>query len=294
MSSRRSSKVDPNTLVLLKQIGIGVAVIACVGFVVAAVWYGTRLPAVTLTTVEVSGGETIDHELVRTTVLNQLTGEYLGLVPRRFSYTYPREDIIAELDVFDRMHNLVVERSSRTTLAVQFDEYEPTALWCTERASDECFFLSANGNAFAPAPQLSGGSFVRYSHLQTAPAPDESILLRDQFTTSQQLVAELAGIGWYVKHVEVDQVGDAFLHLNEGGELKVSLDDDPEQVIENLLVVLGSEAFQHLEPGNFAYFDLRFGEKVFVNEFGEPAEAAETTFTSTSTATSSGPATAEG
>jgi len=51
-----------------------------------------------------------------------------------------------------------------------------------------------------------------------------------------------------------------------GGEFKVTLTQEPEQTVENLLVVLTSEEFQGIEPGSFQYIDLRFGNKVFVNE----------------------------
>ena len=48
-------------------------------------------------------------------------------------------------------------------------------------------------------------------------------------------------------------------------------------VVENLLVVLASPEFSHLNPGNFSYIDLRFGEKVFVNEIGEVPETETAT-----------------
>jgi hypothetical protein len=61
-------------------------------------------------------------------------------------------------------------------------------------------------------------------------------------------------------------VRDAFLHIVDGGELKVTLTQEPQVTVNNLNVVLTSEEFKGVQPGNFQYIDLRFGNKVFVNE----------------------------
>jgi hypothetical protein len=37
-------------------------------------------------------------------------------------------------------------------------------------------------------------------------------------------------------------------------------------MINNLMAVISSPDFSHLKPGNFQYIDLRYGNKVFVNE----------------------------
>ena len=57
--------------------------------------------------------------------------------------------------------------------------------------------------------------------------------------------------------------------------------DSPASVIENLKTILVSEEFSHLKPGNFQYIDLRFGNKIFVNE--EEVGSVEENETSTST-----------
>ena len=51
-----------------------------------------------------------------------------------------------------------------------------------------------------------------------------------------------------------------------GGQIKVTLTQPIEDSLGNLEVLLSSPDFDHLAPGNFQYIDLRFGDKVFVNE----------------------------
>jgi hypothetical protein len=88
----------------------------------------------------------------------------------------------------------------------------------------------------------------------------------EDYTLLNQLTDMLLENGWFVSHVEIDKVRDVFLHIVGGGEFKATLTQDPEITVSNLNVVLTSEEFKDVQPGGFQYIDLRFGNKVFVNE----------------------------
>ena len=103
----------------------------------------------------------------------------------------------------------------------------------------------------------------------------------DDFTQLRQLEQLLQNYGWPVASVEFDQARDAFVYLVGDSELKVTLRLSPNETLDNLQTVLAAEEYQHLQPGNFTYIDLRFGNKVFVNEFGDPAEQLSDTATAT-------------
>jgi cell division septal protein FtsQ len=266
MQQRRKRQLNPDTVVLLKRIFTGVLAISFVSLLVTAVWYGTRVKILTINAVEVSGGETIKHEDVKTLVQQKLDGVYLGIVPLRFAWFYPYKEIYETLEGVDRIHNVTINRTNGTTLSISFDEYIPNSLWCESVGSDVCLFLDDFGYAFAPAPKLSGGSFLRFV------LSGQSIKLNESFASSQifnellRLTKLLAEHNWFVSSVELDQVGDVFLHLSDGGELKVTIKRPSEEMVNNLIAVLASPEFAHLKPGNFQYIDLRFGDKVFVKE----------------------------
>jgi hypothetical protein len=273
MKTRRK-RLDPNTVVLLKQIGIGAVAIGCVALLITAIWYGTRVSKLTISTVEVSGGETIQLEVVEQLVQATLDGEYLGLVPRRFAWLYPKTEILTAVQQINRIHNIKIERVDGNQLSIGFDEYVPAALWCLSVEQSDCLFLDQSGYAFADAPQLSGGALLRFVTIGREAVVGQSMVEAEGLEVLQRLVALLAEQGWFVSHVELDQVGDAFLKIVSGGELKVAVGVAPEVTVENLLVVLASPEFVHLKPGNFQYIDLRFGNKVFVNE-EEPVSPEE-------------------
>ncbi len=260
--------VDQNTLVLAKRIVAGVLVLLVCAGIVYGIHTFTRTPAFTISAVEVSGGETISHDMVRAVVETELEGSYLKLVPRRFTWWYPKEAILSAVAKVSRIHNVSLYRED-TTLKLTFDEYLPYALWCDATGSAQCVFLDDTGYAFAVAPQLSGGSFLRFIKTDEVPDVGVEVFSGADLQTIRLLVDLLAERHWYTSYVEVDQVGDMFLSLAGGGELKVTTSDDPVAVVDNLFVVLGSETFSHLKPGNFQYIDLRFGEKVFINERGD-------------------------
>ncbi|MFW6210247.1 MAG: cell division protein FtsQ/DivIB [Patescibacteria group bacterium] len=283
MKRRRSRRrIDPNTLVLLRQIGWGLLTFTIVGLLIAGAWYGSRVDALTITQISVSGGETIDHATVRELVEAELTGTYLGLIPRRFAWTYPEQDILTTLLSVERLHSPEVTRSNGRTLQVRFVEYEPFALWCTDLAGGECWFLDQTGYAFADAPPLSGGSFLRLVRLDEVPSTTKRVASTTHFARVVELTDELAQIGWSISHVELDQVGDVYLQVVGGSELKATLSEPPASTVDNFTAILGSDEFSHLAPGNFQYVDLRFGNKVFVNE-ELPAVPEIGTSTATST-----------
>ena len=271
--------IDPSKRMLLRQLIIGFGLFAILGLMVAGIWYGTRIDSLTVTTVHVTGGETISHELVEEKVQASLEGNYAGLIPRRFAWWYPIADIYSTLGIIPRLKNPQVERTSGTAIQVTFDEYTPYALWCADRTDALCFFIDAKGYAFATAPKLTGGALMRYRTLGTPPAVGSIIATAPQLTTMEEFIRLVTReLKFEIASVETDTAGDVFYILVEGGELKATLRDPASQVFDNLRTILTAKQFTHIKPGNFQYIDLRFGSKVFVNE--EAEGVASTTATS--------------
>ncbi|MEM9337053.1 MAG: hypothetical protein AAGA35_04325 [Patescibacteria group bacterium] len=277
LRKRKRRAVDPQKLFIVRQFVIGLVIIIVLGLIGTGVWYGSRVESLTIKNIEVIGGTTINHEEVRGLASEQLLGDYFRLVPRTFAWTYPRKDIQAAVEGVERVKAVEVERVSGTDIVVAFEEFVPFALWCAEKGSDNCYFIERTGYTFAPAPSLSGGGFVRYLTIGVAPAVGKIGLTREQLAETELFRAILESeLGFFVTHIEIDSEDDVYYTLAGGGELKAGLNNSSEEVIENLITILQSEAFSHLKPGNFQYIDLRFGNKVYVNEEPEQVETAST------------------
>lgn len=259
--------MDPTKRMLLRQLIIGSVLFILFALIVAGIWYGTRISSLTITTIDVSGGETIDPAMVKSVVSAQLAGAYLGLVPKRFAWWYPELAVYDAVHSIPRVKNPQVERTSGTTLTITFEEYVPIALWCADRTDANCLFIDETGYAFTAAPKLTGGALVRYHSLGAAPKIGDYLTSREYVKTMNSFMHLVArNLQFETSIVEFDSADDVFYVLVGGGEFRATLHDPAAQVFENLRTILGSKEFTHIKPGNFQYIDLRFGSKVFVNE----------------------------
>jgi hypothetical protein len=231
-----------------------------------AVWYGSRLESLTITDVSVEGGETIGRAAIQSVVEAELFGEYYRVVPKRFSWTYPEAKIESKVLQMERVSDVVLERPNNRSLIVRVSEYTPAALWCAGADSSACVFLDNSGYAFAKAPPLSGAAMLRYVN-STIPEVDQQPFfyefMRDTMSFATAARREL---GLPIGQVEKIGEAEATFTVVGGGLLKVTLEEDVTHTLDNLRVLLASEEFQHLRPGNFQYIDLRFGDKMFINE----------------------------
>lgn len=276
--------IDPSKIMLLKQLAIGLGLFTILGFLVSIVWYGTRVSFLTITDVTVEGGETIPHAVVEKIVRDTLTGTYMGIIPRQFAWWYPQDEIIQNISQIPRMKNPVVERDGGRLLTVRFNEYQPYALWCADRTSSDCVFIDPTGYAFGAAPKLSGGAFLRYRTLGRDMKVGTSMAEASELETMETFVTLVeTNLKFPITQIETDTAGDVFYILSGGGEFKATLKDDAQKVFDNLRTIVSAKEFSDLRPGTFQYIDLRFGNKVFVNE--EVGGVGSTTATTTSSVT---------
>ncbi len=265
-TKKRRRPLNPRTRLLLRQIVIGTGLCVCIAVIITGIWFGTRLTFFTIATVTVDGGETINHDEVRAKVEEQLQGEYLGLVPRRFVWLYPQEAITTAVQSIPRLKEPMVERDG-TIVSVTFTEYIPHALWCDDKTSEHCLFIDDAGFAFAEAPQLSGGAFPRFHVIGSTPVLKTFMLPSADLVAIETLREQVSDtLDLPILYVETDIMRDVFMGVAGGGEIKATLRMSPLETFDNLQTVLSSPAFKNLAPGNFQYIDLRFGNKVFVNE----------------------------
>ncbi len=267
-----------------RQVLYGVGIIALVVLLITGVHYITRIEGLTLSAVVISGTETIAQDHVRGEVERILDGDYFRLIPHRFAFLYPEDDIVQMITSIDRVRDVTVTRDGKTVLNVTVTEYEPFALWCKDDESHECYFLDTTGYAFTSGPRLTGGALIRHTIEGVTDLSKKQVLEADDITRTHVFLDRLTTeLSLRVTDVLYTKNGDVRLSVNGGGMIEFSRATPLDTVFENLNAVLSSKEFDHLEPGNFQYIDLRFGNKIFVNEEPPTLPTVPTT-----TATSSG------
>jgi hypothetical protein len=262
---KKKKKWHPTNLQV--QLFTGVLLFVMVGLFVTLVWYVTRIQSLQIERIEVIGGETIPHAQIQAKVEAVLAGTYMRLIPKRFIFLYPRTEVVNSLATFERIKNMHIERTKDNTLTIVFDEHIPFGLWCAHGEDAECLFIDRTGLAFAQAPALEGSAFVRFIDDGATPAVD-TVGFQSAFMRDAELFIEMLQerLGLYVTHVYKRGTYDIEYGISGGGIIKVSQSISMQESFENLETILLSEQFMHIEPGAFQYIDLRFGDKVFVNE----------------------------
>lgn len=275
-NTRRVNRETPRR-VLIRQILFGTLTIFLVTGLGYGVWWVTHLPGLNIDEVQVSGGETLSHGEVKNIVEKQLSGEYVRLIPKRFVWTYPEEAILQSLEEIDRIKNIKINRENQS-LSVYFEEYQPFALWCGSVDTD-CMFIDQEGFAFAKAPWLEGSSFVRYREKEREPEKRVAAFSPEFIQATKIFINSVYDqLGFNITEVEKTGMEEIIYYVVGGGEIKVSSRMSTDETLQNLGTILGSQEFSHLEPGNFRYVDLRYGNKVFVNEtFANNKETATST-----------------
>jgi len=259
-----------------RQIIFGVLLVILIALLLVGIYHGTRAESKQITGVDVVGGQTIPHSQIKQIVQDTLVGNYYRLIPRTFTWTYPEGHIAENISAIDRIKNVQVSLEKRRVLVV-YEEYIPYALWCTD-TNELCYFIDRLGLAFASAPPLSGSAFVRYSETGRPPELGAMSFDTDYLRNNEAFVQRLEEeLGLYVTNIQKAGDYDIDYRVSGGGLIKVSQTMELDETFRNLLTVLQSEEFIHLEPGKFQYIDLRFGNKVFVNEELPSVSPATTT-----------------
>lgn len=266
MLGQRRTRTHRSTPTLRRHIAWGVGVCSAVVLLLTGVWHITRIDSFTIDTVTISGGETVPPSLIQNLVDGILQGSYLSLIPRRFTFFYPHDNIASAVLSVPRVKDVSINREGKT-LALSFHEHVPFALWCLSSDPDSCYFLDANGYAFAPGPRLEGGALVRHVIENEMELSRKQVFNPDALGRVHDFLLRLTEeVHMRVTEVRYTTTGDLILRLGGGGELRMRNDESYNTIFNNLSTILTSPEFTHLKPGNFWYIDLRFGNKVFVNE----------------------------
>lgn len=176
---------------------------------------------------------------------------------------------------FPRIKSAQVSRTSMlaTAATITVTERQLFALWCvptqTGSAANDCYQMDSDGFIFARASAqgasstpstpsgytFSGGVATTTDPIGRSFAPAHfpgilalmHLLAQDEFTPRSALVAS-------------DQ--DFSVTLQSGFYLKASFGEDPGTLVNNLQLILASDALQGKED-QLEYVDLRFGNRVY-------------------------------
>jgi hypothetical protein len=251
-------------------------VFGCLLLIFAGLVWLSHASFLRITTITVSGEQTISEASVQAVVQNQLAGSYGYLFARDNIFLYPKGRIEAALPAaMTVIASVEVHAVNFHTIAVSIVERQPKALWCgesTDASSSSCLLLDQNGVAYDPADPLAQTStYKRYFGVLSASSTPAQYLTPSSFSSLSALVDTLAQSQPQdsIASVFVDPNNDVHVTFGSGFTLLFALSADGGDVYSPFMLALQSDPFTGHTIGDFEYLDLRFGDRLYYKLKGQ-------------------------
>ena len=276
MPSRRRRRLSNKARRFYARVTGWVFIVVGVG---AAIGVGgvflTHLDVWTITSVSVSGTDKLDPSSLRNDTSAILSRDYLGLFAARNALIYPSNTIRHTLKKqYPRIRSLSIWVDGLKTLRLQVAERSVYAELCPPHSTStsmtqRCKVLDRDGFVFARRPAtLPADQLTIYAPDATSTSI-ASYYRRDVFPRLRRLLDGIRSAGVQARAVIPRHDEDVRIRLKHGGSLRVRLDHDLDEMIENLQTVLTHKELPLTarQNGNtFRYIDLRFGDRVFYKD----------------------------
>lgn len=206
-------------------------------------------------------GDTTNVEQIKKVVNKDLEGNYLGVLPKKSIFLFPRDTIVLDiLKDFPQFYSASVATAGSTGLEISVSEREPYALYCLDQ---KCYFLDSGGLIYSEAGSFSDGVYTVFSEDSAPINPIGERYLSE---------SDLANLDQFFKKVGSFDLSPKLL-IKSGDEYKLVLDggayitwkntDDLNVVFSNLMAVFNNHLIRMSDLPNLLYIDLRFGDKVY-------------------------------
>jgi len=231
------------------------------GLLAGATW----LPFVRIHAVTVEGHKMVSSEAVERLVWEEIRGGYAFVFAKSNIFLYPKRAIRQELlKRFPTLREARVRADTFQSLSVTLVERQPVALWCGLSASSSgCSLMDEAGVVFAPAVMYSGDAYQKYY------GPVTGEVLPQQFLDTAQFRALWALLDAIEKKqnlraqtVEVVD-GDVQVQFSNAFVLMMPLSLNNGELFERFELALSADPFKTHALSDFAYLDLRFGDKLY-------------------------------
>lgn len=240
--------------------------------VVGGIIWVLHRPSLSIQTVSVVGGQTINVEKIEDIVEGEIEGSYIGVFPKRSVFLYPKQEILSLLVAREPKIEHVSIRApfgDFTTLYVMLEERNSNLLWC---ARLWCARLDEDGTLFEEAPSATEDFFV----IRDDRAPRQGLgsvattqeVLKPIFIMKSSLKRDLV-----LQEALILPEGDYSLITEEGTEIRFNKDDDLSVVADNLFTLFRSNVIEGNATSSLSdwlvgveYIDARFGKKIFYKE----------------------------
>lgn len=210
------------------------------------------------------------NRILQTTELEQeaareLASRYFFVIPKNNLIALRPEKLVAALlNAFPRIEYARAVKKYPDTLALTLKERENRTVWCNGAQELRCMFIGQDGVLFQEAPIFEGRLLLKIVdertqndyHLGESVLPFDTMRAIESF---RDLLARRIFAQLYV--VRIKNGGAIELEVSEGWYAIVNADLNPDEAVENLVIVFAKNLKDQREK--LEYIDLRSGNKLY-------------------------------
>lgn len=247
-----------------------ILIIFAASILIGGTTYIFRQPQFLIESVRVEGLAVTPVEEVLSVVNENLSGKYLGILPRSNSSLIPKKAIERNLlRSIPRLKSVSLSVEDSKVVKVQAVERSPEAQYCGDitelNSPKECFFLDEEGFIFAESPAFSGDVyFIFLSEPALLDPLGKKLMQSGDFKETLSFLESLPALGVHPRAFKIS--GEEFhLILPNGGFIRWESSSGLLSIYENLSALLSDSKV--VTEKNFLdrilYIDMRFGNKIF-------------------------------
>ena len=244
--------------------------VVCILFVITAFVLFLRLPFFQITTVKLEKPGSLPAGELEAKALAATKGNYLYVIPRSFSFLYPKDDMtVAVMDAYKKIDSMRIVRKSFSTLEITVSERVPEAIVCEgfreEDELDECFFADKDGFIFTESPGFSDGVYSRYyvNSDSNKLALGTNFIDQAGFRALQAFVSGIRANGISTLGMLIGSAGSYDLYIKNMDQSTAVVYFDDRIPLDDTMSNLIAFWDNTKAKGNFDYINLRFGNNVF-------------------------------
>lgn len=244
----------------LRKIKIAAAFVLPVLLLIATSFV-SRVSSLQISSVEVSGEQTIGKDDIVNATLESISGNKFFIFPKTNIFLVNESSLAAVLSrEFPRVENINVEKNADGVIKIKIKEREAVASWCGEPG---CYLVDINGLLYSPVNNEfeSFGKIVLRGVLEGDPSM-KYFQSREILASYLNAVSLLKQSNIETYSINVESRDKATIETSVGNIFIDPESVDLKESIENAILVV-SNGVANSGQTKFEYIDVRFGNKVF-------------------------------
>lgn len=242
----------------------------------------SRIKALNINNVIVSGNKVVDSASIEKVVKNNLNGHYLGILPKTNFIIYPKNKIKIDLqNDFKRIKDITLNNENIKNLEININEYEGKYLYCgnvipelNSKDTQKCYFMDNNGYIFDEAPYFSGEIYFKFYGLVNSITenPSGNYYNNEIFAKLIEFKTLIEKMDLKPTYIWLNNQDEIYVSLSKNGKMEINpiiilkKDSNLEKMAENLKAAVITEPLKTKLEKNYddlKYIDLKFGNKVY-------------------------------